>query len=111
MAIPRRSHACTVLGDKVYVMGGYGVELSTEIMSLTGNSWAPGPALPDGVEAVAGQAVAHDGSIYFISTYLQVLRLKSDNSGWTEIRAKGMNYYYGMNYPAQIVTDKVLNCN
>ena len=106
LATSRRGHACAVLGDHVYVMGG-SVGVSTEIYSLTSNTWTYGPNLPSGMDH--GQGLAYDGSIYFITSDTKVIRLQSDNSGWTDIIDNGISAS-GYNYPAQIVTDKVLNC-
>ena len=91
LANRRDSQACTVLGDQVWVMGGFldtfksgGFLSSTEVFSLTSLTWRPGPSLPTPV--AWGQAVVAGGQLYHVGGMHsggQVLRLEGQE--WQEV--------------------------
>ena len=87
----REAQACTVLGDEVWVMGGFlddfktGAFLSsTEVFSLSSLTWRPGPSLPSQVSW--GQAFVTEGHLYHVGGIHsggQVLRLEGQE--WQEV--------------------------
>ena len=87
----REAQACTVLGDEVWVMGGFlddfksGAFLSsTEVFSLSSLTWRPGPSLPSQVSW--GQAFVAGGHLYHVGGIHsggQVLRLQGQE--WQEV--------------------------
>jgi len=83
MKYRREAMACALMGDDVWVMGGF-QDLSrflsvTEIFSLTTQTWRDGPELPYAVNW--GQAIVYDGSLYHIGGLQsggKILRLEGD---------------------------------
>ena len=66
MVYPRKYPACTLHGDKIYVMGGKGIR-SMEVLDITTNTWTTGPALPNSSSYHAPQALSYNGSLYYIA--------------------------------------------
>ena len=89
MGTKRNLPACSVLGDNVFVAGGWngGKITSTEIYSISSNQWQAGPALPK--ESHQAKMITIDNAIYHIGgqpTEKDILRLDPDDStssGWT----------------------------
>jgi len=95
----RASHACALLEDEVWVLGGFnesydwqageeGFLSSTEIFSLFTQTWRQGPELPYGVNW--GQAVVTEGTLFLVGGLRsgnRVLRLVGE--AWEEVALTG----------------------
>ena len=106
MATPRKFHACAVLDDHIYVLGGTGLS-STEIMDLTTNTWTSGPELPEDFKY--GQGVTFQDTLYAISMQGTVYKLDDDKAGWTEVATVG-NIGSRPVFPALVVNEDILHC-
>jgi len=104
---PRGSHACALLADEVWILGGFnedydwqageeGFLSSTEIFSLSTQTWRQGPDLPFGVNW--GQAVVVDEMLHHVGGIRsggRVLRLVEEAwevvavSGYDDVRDVG----------------------
>merc|ERR1711990_755925 len=96
---PRQSHACTLLDDEVWILGGFnedydwqageeGFLSSTEIFSLSTQTWRRGPELPYGVNW--GQAVVADNMLHHVGGIRsagRVLRLVEE--AWEVVAVSG----------------------
>ena len=93
MSIPRGKHACTLLGDQVWVAGGRGDRTSdsralksSEYFSLSTSSWLTGPVLPS---VTAGKKMlTYNGVAHLIGSrkIWQLARLDSEAGGtWIEV--------------------------
>jgi len=107
ISIPRSSHACALLENEVWVLGGFtenydwqageeGFLNSTEIFSLSTQTWRRGPELPFGVNW--GQAVVVDDILHHVGGIRsggRVLRLVEEAwevvamSGYDDVRDVG----------------------
>jgi len=108
---PRQSHACTLLDDEVWVLGGFnedydwqageeGFLSSTEIFSLSTQTWRRGPELPYGVNW--GQAVVVDKTLHHVGGIRSGGRvLKLVEEAWEVI---GMSGYDDVRDVGQAVT-------
>ena len=106
LARPRSYHACALLGDEIYVLGG-NLDDSTEVLNVSSNTWTSGPGLLGSGEKY-GQAVTYNGSLYFISRGGIVDKLNPDKSSWSTVARIG-NTGYRRGYPALIVHGDILN--
>ena len=107
MAYGRTRHACALLDNWIYVIGG-GVEiLDTEILDLGTNTWSYGPQLP---KYFFGKAITFKDTIYAININLNVFKLNDDKNGWIEVSPNdNYNYYYSL-IPPLVVDEDILNC-
>ena len=102
MGNARRSHTCTVLGNRVYVFGGhYDYPSEVLIVEESGYTVTGGPNLPANVERY-GRAITYDGSVFYIDSKGKVIKLKTDDSGWEEIADN--SYDEGISAYAVVVT-------
>ena len=108
LAKPRKYHACALLGDEIYVLGG-NYDDSTEVLNVTSHTWTSGPGLLESGQNYNqyGQALTYKGSLYFISRGGRVDQLNPDRSGWTTVARIG-NIGNRRVYPALIVRGDIL---
>ena len=109
LARPRSYHACALLEDEIYVLGG-SKDDSTEVLNVSSHTWTSGPGLLKSGQNINqyGQALTYKGSLYFISREGRVDKLNPDKSGWSTIARIG-NIRYRRVYPALIVHGAILN--
>jgi hypothetical protein len=119
---PRSHHACAVLNNRIYVIGGLGEEgelSSVEIFEPANpGPWTYGPELP--IAMVYGQAMVHDGVLYALAgdsreQKIRVFSLKEDAKEWS-VLADIPNIGFGPSpdrriFPPLVVQSEVLHCN
>ena len=81
MNTPRRVHACAVVQNQLWVMGGCRTA-TVEIMDITTKVWRNGPDLPTH-DMYGGQAVVYREELYAVHDEGQVWRLTGD--GWETV--------------------------
>ena len=113
-SLPVSTHdlACAVMGTKIYVMGGYGMEgqLSSVYIldtSIPGSSWQTGPQLPE--SRVGALAFVHDNKVYLLGgdSSDSVLTLGPDAKSWTEV---GRVWASRQTFPAPLISRDSMHC-
>ena len=81
MKYARHGHSCAVLGNNLFLIGGYGAPKSVEIYNLLDKTWDHEAAALTSALSY-GHALVHDGRLFAVHTDGEVERLAPDMSGW-----------------------------
>jgi hypothetical protein len=102
----RTLHSCDIIGDHLYILGGWSeFETPTEILNLNTNTWTTGPDMPENFDM--GQAVTFQDTLFAISKRGKVYKLRDNNLCWDEIASVG-NIGNRHVFPALILTADIL---
>lgn len=116
MKYGRDGHSCAVLGNNLFLIGGYGDQgKSVEIYNLVEETWDHEAASLTS-DLYQSHALVHDGRLYVVHMDGEVEKLAADMSAWEVVGSVGewgVTRYrdtYGPFYPAAVVTRQMLNC-
>ena len=103
----RYGHACVILADNIFAIGGDDGGDTVEIFSLSSKTWREGPNLPSALNY--GQAVVSNGSIYVIYKNGDVLQMERDQRGWRKVAT--IESVSGRSiFPAPIISKETIFC-
>ena len=115
--INRYGHSCVIKDDKMFIIGGKNTKTvsSVEIYDISRNVWSQGPELP--YQLSESQSVVYENQLYVLGGHKQnedesnndVLRLKSDESGWENV-AETYSMPFRSLFPAMILPEEILRC-
>jgi len=108
MTRSRASHACAVLDNSIYVIGGEGAETSVERLDLSSLTWNTEPSLPSGAGFYGGQAVVYNSTIYLIHWDGKVYKLYGDPH--MELVTSLPQIGYRSTFPTPLVSATDIGC-
>ena len=103
----RSGHACVILADNIFAIGGAG-EDSVQIFSLSSKTWREGPKLPSAL--YRGQAVVSNGTIFVIYKNGDVLQMERDQRGWRNVATIESVSEIRSPFPAPIISKQTIFC-
>jgi hypothetical protein len=104
MKYGRSGHSCAVLGNNLFLIGGYGAPKSVEIYNMVEETWNHEAAGLTS-DLYYGHALVHDGRLYVVHTDGEVERMAAHMREWELVGSVGE-----WTRPAAIVTREMLNC-
>jgi hypothetical protein len=112
MKYGRDGHSCAVLGNNLFLIGGYG-DKSVEIYNMLDHTWAHEAAALTS-DLYRGHALVHDGHLYAVHWNGKVERLAADMREWEVVGSVG-GWVVGQwgerpFHPAPVLTRQMLNC-
>eukprot|EP00091_Calanus_sinicus_P013217 TRINITY_DN29393_c0_g1_i1.p1 TRINITY_DN29393_c0_g1~~TRINITY_DN29393_c0_g1_i1.p1 ORF type:complete len:136 (-),score=29.58 TRINITY_DN29393_c0_g1_i1:98-451(-) len=88
MKVGRDGHACAVLDNSLFVIGGYGAFRSVEIYNMLENTWNhEGPSLTRDLSY--GHAVVYESRLFAVHRDGAIEELAGDWSGWKVVARVG----------------------
>ena len=113
MKYARQGHSRAVLGNNLFLIGGYPTYKSVEIYNLLDQTWDHEAAALTS-DLSYGHALVHDGRLFAVHTDGEVERLAPDMSGWEVVGSVGEwgagPYDSRPFHPAAVLTRQMLNC-
>jgi len=114
---PVAGHSCSVVGSKIYVIGGYRLQEVTSSVyildtSTPGGSWVSGPELP--LPRSRSQAFVYDNTLYLlggssIETVTDVWKLSPEAKTWTVVPGSNVTDTRAI-FPAPFIGNVSMHC-
>ena len=108
MTRSRASHACAVLDNSIYVIGGEGAETSVERLDLSSLTWNSEPSLPFDADFYGGQAVVYNSAIYLLHWDGKVYKLYGNPH--MELVTSLPQIGYRSTFPTPLVSASDIGC-
>ena len=82
----RSAFSCSIVNNRVVVLGGGEGAESNETLDLQQNKWLEGTSLPKSV--IGGYSVVAEGYLYVLESWGEVMRMAEDGNTWDRLVAK-----------------------
>ena len=83
----RAYHSCSIINNRLVVLGGLGAIQSVETLDFEKNSWSAGPGLTTKFDS--GFSVVDDGQLYAVYGKGEVMRMAEDRNTWDKVADVG----------------------
>ena len=110
MTIPRATHACAVLNNSIYVIGGDDSTTSVERLDLSTMTWNTEPSISADLDFFGGQAVVYDSTIYIINWAGKVYKLYGEQDHMEHV-ASLPQVGYRSTFPTPMVSAENTGCD
>jgi hypothetical protein len=107
----RGKHSCSIINNRLVVLGGQGAYGSVETLDLEQNMWSAGPGLT--AKFYGGYSFVDDGQLYAVYGEGKVMWMAEVRNTWVKVADVGRWWVRGSNRPfnqAVRVTKQMIGC-